>query len=220
MASLGLFLQCVTSVIFSLLMERMVMCVGVRKLYLSSVVVLAVSTAIMTVSNNITLVTIMAAATGYTFCTLQILPYTLTCLYHSNSQVFFSNDRRQLPLKEDDIKLIKSETHSSAKQKRTNGCVNGYPGSISFQNNIKTSDLQVSIPMDPPASSLRGMGTDIAILDSAYLLSHVLPSLLMGSIVQLFHSVTAYMACASVLSVVAVYFSSKIVFEKADIDAR
>ncbi|NP_001091665.1 solute carrier family 45 member 3 precursor [Danio rerio] len=220
MASLGLFLQCVTSVIFSLLMERMVMCVGVRKLYLSSVVVLAVSTAIMTVSNNITLVTIMAAATGYTFCTLQILPYTLTCLYHSNSQVFFSNDRRQLPLKEDDLKLIKSETHSSAKQKRTSGCVNGYPGAISFQNNIKTSDLQVSIPMDPPASSLRGMGTDIAILDSAYLLSHVLPSLLMGSIVQLFHSVTAYMACASVLSVVAVYFSSKIVFEKADIDAR
>ncbi len=64
------------------------------------------------------------------------------------------------------------------------------------------------------------MGTDIAILDSAYLLSQVVPSLFMGSIVQLFQSVTVYMACASLLSLVAVYFSSKIVFEKADIDTR
>lgn len=76
--------------------------------------------------------------------------------------------------------------------------------------------------MDPhlaKPSAFRGMGTDIALLDSAYLLSQVVPSLFMGSIVQLFHSVTAYMACASLLSVVAVYFSSKIVFEKADINA-
>ncbi|XP_026130868.1 solute carrier family 45 member 3-like [Carassius auratus] len=223
MASLGLFLQCVTSVIFSLLMERMVLCVGVRKLYLSSVILLAVSTAVMTVSHNIILVTIMAAATGYTFCTLQILPYTLTCLYHSNTQVFFSTERRKIPLREEDLMLIRSEMPSSTKQKRTNGGVSGYPGAIPFQSNIKNSqslDLHVSIALEPQPSAVRGMGTDIAILDSAYLLSQVLPSLFMGSIVQLFQSVTAYMVCASLLSLVAVYFSSKIVFEKADIDTR
>ncbi|XP_016429300.1 solute carrier family 45 member 3-like [Sinocyclocheilus rhinocerous] len=220
MASLGLFLQCVTSVIFSLLMERMVLCIGVRKLYLSSVILLAVSTAIMTVSHNIILVTIMAAATGYTFCTLQILPYTLTCLYHSNTQVFFSTERRKIPLREEDLMLIRSEMPPSTKQKITNGCVNGYPA---FQSNIKNSqslDLHVSITLEPQPSAVRGMGTDIAILDSAYLLSQVVPSFFMGSIVQLFQSVTAYMACASLLSLVAVYFSSKIVFEKADIDTR
>ncbi|XP_016422372.1 solute carrier family 45 member 3-like [Sinocyclocheilus rhinocerous] len=223
MASLGLFLQCVTSVIFSLVMERMVLCIGARKLYLSSVVLLAVSTAVMTISNNIILVTIMAAATGYTFCILQILPYTLTCLYHSNAQVFFSTDRHNFPLREEDLMLVRAELLSSTKQKRTNGCVNGYPGTIPFHSNIQklqSLDLHVSITMDPQPSALRGMGTDIAILDSAYLLSQVVPSLFMGSIVQLFHSVTAYMACASLLSLVAVYFSSKIVFEKADIDAR
>ncbi|KAK2874873.1 hypothetical protein Q8A67_022026 [Cirrhinus molitorella] len=209
MASLGLFLQCVTSVIFSLVMERMVLCIGVRKLYLSSVVVLFVSTAIMTISHNIILVTIMAAATGYTFCTLQILPYTLTCLYHSNAQVFFSTDRQRFPLQEKDLTLIRSTT----KEKITNGCVSGYPQSQSLS-------LHVSITLDPQPSALRGLGTDIAILDSAYLLSQVVPSLFMGSIVQLFHSVTAYMACASLLSLAAVFFSSKIVFEKADIDAR
>lgn len=119
--------------------------------------------------------------------------------------------------------LIRSEMPSSTKQKRANGCVNGYPGTIPFHSNIKNSqphDLHVSFTMDTQPSAQRGMGTDIAILDSAYLLSQVVPSLFMGSIVQLFHSVTAYMACASLLSLVAVYFSSKIVFEKADIDAR
>lgn len=208
MASLGLFLQCVTSVIFSLAMERMVLCIGIRKLYLSSVVLLAVSTAIMTVSHNITLITIMAAATGYTFCILQILPYTLICLYHSNAQVFFSNDRR-----------IRS---AEIQQKRSNGCPGGAYYPIPFQSHVKSSQsIDLSVTIDPrPAqpSAFRGMGTDIALLDSAYLLSQVLPSLFMGSIVQLF-SVTAYMACASLLSVVAVYFSSKIIFEKVDIDA-
>lgn len=221
MASLGLFLQCVTSVIFSLLMERMVLCIGVRKLYLSSVILLAVSTAVITISHNIIIVTIMVAATGYTFCTLQILPYTLTCLYHTNAQVFFSTDRCKIPLREEDLILIRSEMPSSTKQKITNGCVNGYPGTIPFQSNIKQSlDLHMPITLEPQPSAIRGMGTDIAILDSAYLLSQVVPSLVMGSLVQLFQSVTAYMACASLLSLVAVYFSSKIVFEKADIDTR
>ncbi|XP_051957736.1 solute carrier family 45 member 3-like isoform X2 [Xyrauchen texanus] len=227
MASLGLFLQCVTSVVFSVVMEHMVLQFGARKLYLSSVVILAVSTAIMTVSRNITLVTIMAAATGYTFCTLQILPYTLTCLYHSNTQVYFSSDIRKHYLSKDDLRLIKSAgIQSLTKQKRN---INGYhsdtPNMIPFQSNVATSkplDLHVSVSMEsqPTPLALRGMGTDIAILDSAYLLSQVVPSLFMGSIVQLFNSVTAYMACASLMSMVAVYFSTKIVFEKADLDTR
>lgn len=225
MASLGLFLQCVTSVMFSLVMERMMLCIGPRKLYLSSVVLLAVSTAVMTVSHSVVLVTIMVAATGFTFCTLQILPYTLTCLYHSNAQVFFPTERHKLH--RDDCVIIKSPEMTT--QKRTNGCISGPSGGTSttkpFQNSIPTPqslDLHVSVTIDPKSAqppALRGMGTDIAILDSAYLLSQVVPSLFMGSIVQLFHSVTTYMACASLLSVVAVYFSSKIVFEKADMEA-
>lgn len=79
----------------------------------------------------------------------------------------------------------------------------------------------MSLPVDPcpaPCQPQRGMCLDIAILDSAYLLSQVVPSLFMGSIVQVFHSVTAYMACASILSLLAAYFASKIVFDRADMD--
>lgn len=145
------------------------------------------------------------------------------------SQVFFPNERDN-PHGDHHVLLIKSsEMPSMTTQKRTNGCLSGTSGGTSktkhLQSNIPASlsrDLNVSVTMDPtPAQppAIRGIGTDIAILDSAYLLSQVLPSLFMGSLVQLFQSVTIYMACASLLSVVAVYFSRKIVFEKADMEA-
>ncbi|XP_022538026.2 solute carrier family 45 member 3 [Astyanax mexicanus] len=232
MASLGLFLQCVASVGFSLLMERMVACVGARWLYLSSVALLAFTTAVMTVSHNVVLVTTMAAATGFTFCTLQVLPYTLTCLYHSDKQVFFSSNEAKLPSSTDELEKMKSaHTQSSTKHRGTNGFTNGHllvnvgqPYSKPSPNKPAVSaslNLHVSLPVDPPIASPpspRGMCLDIAILDSAYLLSQVVPSLFMGSIVQLFHSVTAYMACASVLSLLAVYFSSKVVFDRKDME--
>ncbi|KAL7843318.1 hypothetical protein AOLI_G00248300 [Acnodon oligacanthus] len=222
-ASLGLFLQCVASVGFSLLMERMVACVGARVLYVSSVALLALTTAVMTVSHNVVLVTAMAAATGYTFCTLQVLPYTLTCLYHSDEQVFFSSSRVQLPTCRNKPKKLKlPQMQPSTKYRSTNGCANGHPANIHGKPTVSTSlNLHVTLPMDTspkPSQPPRGMCLDIAILDSAYLLSQVVPSLFMGSIVQLFHSVSAYMACASVLSLLAVYFASKIVFDRADME--
>lgn len=64
----------------------------------------------------------------------------------------------------------------------------------------------------------RGMCLDIAILDSAYLLSQVVPSLFMGTIVQLFSSVTAYTVCSLVLSLLAVILSSRIVFTRQEME--
>lgn len=75
----------------------------------------------------------------------------------------------------------------------------------------------VSLDMDT-SSPQRGMCLDMAILDSAFLLSQVVPSLFMGSIVQLFSSVTAYMVCASVLSLLAIVFSSRIVFTRQEME--
>uniref|UniRef100_A0A4W4FDS9 Solute carrier family 45 member 3 n=1 Tax=Electrophorus electricus TaxID=8005 RepID=A0A4W4FDS9_ELEEL len=221
-ASLGLFLQCVTAVGFSLLMHRMLARVGTRALYVSSVVLLAMSMAVMTISRDVVLVTAMAAMTGYTFCMLQIVPYTLTCLYHSDEQVRDTN-RPKVQSSMDELNMMKSTQSQNAK-----GCTNRGSVSLSSQKPPPANptlpallNLQVSVAMEPcPGSSRehRGICLDIAILDSAYLLSQVLPSLFMGTIVQLFHSVTAYVVCAFILSMLAVYFSSKIVFSKADMD--
>ncbi|KAI5093299.1 solute carrier family 45 member 3 precursor, partial [Silurus meridionalis] len=221
-ASLGLFLQCVTSVTFSVLMERMVARVGARVIYLSSLALLALSTAVMSVSKDVILVTAMAAVTGFTFCTLQILPYTLTCLYHSDKQVFLSSSKPKLLSSRTD--LIKS-THKqiSAVHRNTNGYLNGravIPSTTkvapsSSSNSYVSLDIDTSLDSHQPH---RGMCLDFAILDSAYLLSQVFPSLFMGSIVQLFSSVTAYMVCASALSLLAIVFSSRIVFTRQEME--
>ena len=84
---MGLFLQCSTSMIFSMVMDRLVKSLGMRTVYLSSIVVLALATLVISVSRSLPLITLMAAATGYTFSTLQTLPCTLICLYHSDMQV-------------------------------------------------------------------------------------------------------------------------------------
>lgn len=87
MASLGLFLQCVVSVLCSVLMDRWVTLLGARVVYISSLALLVFATTVMSVSDSVVTVTVMAAVTGYTLCVLQVLPYTLLCLYHSNRQV-------------------------------------------------------------------------------------------------------------------------------------
>lgn len=63
----------------------------------------------------------------------------------------------------------------------------------------------------------RGICLDLAILDSAFLLSQVAPSLFMGSIVQLSQSVTAYMVSAAGLGLVAIYFATQVIFDKSDL---
>lgn len=66
------------------------------------------------------------------------------------------------------------------------------------------------------ATASRGICSDLAILDSAFLLSQVIPSLLMGSLVQFTQSVTAYMASATGFGLVAIYFATKVIFDKSD----
>uniref|UniRef100_A0A8C5X433 Solute carrier family 45 member 3 n=1 Tax=Malurus cyaneus samueli TaxID=2593467 RepID=A0A8C5X433_9PASS len=87
MGSLGLFLQCITSIFFSTIMDRLVKRFGTRAVYLASVVFFPGAACVMCLSRSVTVVTISAALTGFTFSALQILPYTLASLYHHDKQV-------------------------------------------------------------------------------------------------------------------------------------
>ncbi|NWZ85960.1 S45A3 protein, partial [Poecile atricapillus] len=87
MGSLGLFLQCITSIFFSTIMDRLVKRFGTRAVYLASVVFFPGAASVMCLSHSVTVVTISAALTGFTFSALQILPYTLASLYHHDKQV-------------------------------------------------------------------------------------------------------------------------------------
>lgn len=87
MGSLGLFLQCAISLVFSLVMDRLVQRFGTRAVYLASVVAFPVAAGATCLSHSVAVVTASAALTGFTFSTLQILPYTLASLYHREKQV-------------------------------------------------------------------------------------------------------------------------------------
>nr|XP_054504699.1 solute carrier family 45 member 3 [Agelaius phoeniceus] len=237
MGSLGLFLQCSTSIFFSTIMDRLVKRFGTRAVYLASVVFFPGAACVMCLSHSVTVVTISAALTGFTFSALQILPYTLASLYHHDKQVFLHKYKRKE--EEDSALLDKKPSFSKgllSSQKLS--YQNGHAGSL-FSSSSPSSSSSPASPQAVPSSALcvssscdvslrimvgepelgapgRGICLDLAILDSAFLLSQVVPSLFMGSIVQLTQSVTAYMVSAAALGLVAIYFATKVVFDKGD----
>uniref|UniRef100_A0A3B3SYL7 Solute carrier family 45 member 3 n=1 Tax=Paramormyrops kingsleyae TaxID=1676925 RepID=A0A3B3SYL7_9TELE len=223
MGSLGLFLQGFTAVVSSLMMNRLVAQLGMRTVYLSSVVVLTGATLVMSLSSNIYLVTLMTMVTGFTFCTLEVLPYSLICLYHSNN-----SQSKMQPVQVEDMEQNMSLLPNSKKQIYSEGhpVEMSSPGHRPFRlTDPHPSNVFIPMSKDSLPDSLstlsaqsRGLCLDMAILDSAYLLSHVVPSLFLGYIVQLTHSVTAYMTCATGFSVLAIYFSRWVIIDRTDLE--
>ncbi|CAJ0917359.1 unnamed protein product [Ranitomeya imitator] len=210
MGSLGLFLQSVTSIVFSFSMDYLLKKFGTRHVYLLAVSCLPIAALITCFSNNLVMVTASAAMTGITFSVLEILPYTLTSLYHQNRQVFLPKYKdmaeHETPEKERKPGFIKEAPNN-----------NGVPLFSSHSPSMcigPSSDNPVMI--GEPTNPNNGICLDIAILDSACLLSQVVPSLVMGFIVQITQTVTAYVAFAGVFGLVAIYFSNKVVFDKSE----
>ncbi|XP_070695500.1 solute carrier family 45 member 3 [Pempheris klunzingeri] len=221
MASLGLFLQCVVSVLCSMLMDCWVALLGARVVYISSLALLVFATTVMCVSDSVITVTAMVAVTGYTLCVLQVLPYTLLCLYHSNRQAFFTSLKPKPPqLSVRDNPALTKPPHSCGPH--TPDVTGGLslPKAASCDRPPHVS-LSVSGgdggEADCSPVSQRGMCFDMAILDSAYLLSQVLPAMCLGSIVQLANSARAYMASACCFSLMAFLCSTRVVYSHADL---
>nr|XP_046240824.1 solute carrier family 45 member 3 [Scatophagus argus] len=219
-ASLGLFLQCVVSVLCSALMHFWVALLGARVVYISGVALLVFATTIMTVSESVTMVTIMVAATGYTLGVLQVLPYTLLCLYHSNKQTYFTSSNPRP--RRDHVVLAKNFPTCGPDSL----CPNGHTGTPSLpgtEPSVGSSHVSLTVAGGDRAEanctqvSQRGICFDMAILDSAYLLSQVLPAMCLGSIVQLSNSVRTYMASAFCFGLLALLCSTKVVFSHHDL---
>ncbi|XP_056414012.1 solute carrier family 45 member 3 [Hyla sarda] len=210
MGSLGLFLQSVTSIVISFSMDYLVKIFGTRFVYLFAVSCLPVAAIITCFSHNIILVTASAAMTGITFSVLQILPYTLTSLYHHNRQVFVPKYK---DIAENEIKE-KERKSGFVKEASNNNDVplfSSHPPSLCV---VPSCDNSVII--GEPPNTHNGICLDMAILDSACLLSQVVPSLIMGFIVHMTQTVTAYVASAAAFGLIAIYFANKVVFDKSD----
>ncbi|KAM9613411.1 solute carrier family 45 member 3 isoform 1-T2 [Trichechus inunguis] len=223
--SLGLFLQCAISLVFSLVMDRLVRRFGTRTVYLASVAAFPVAAAATCLSHSVAVVIASAALTGFTSSALQILPYTLASLYHLDKQVFLPKYR--------------GDTGGGSEDSLTTSFLPGPKSGPSFPSGhvgaggggllpsppalcgASACDVSMRVVVGEPSEARvvpgRGICLDLAILDSAFLLSQVAPSLFMGSIVQLSQSVTAYMVSAAGLGLVAIYFAAQVVFDKNDL---
>ncbi|KAK5609885.1 hypothetical protein CRENBAI_013530 [Crenichthys baileyi] len=223
--SLGLFLQCATSTFFSLVMSRLVRRFGSRWVYLSSMVSFTVSALVICLSKSVVLVTTMAALTGFAYATLQTLPYTLTCHYHKEKEVYMpkgitksmhTNGMTYLSPAQEEAGV---QNHKTAPYKHPLLSQDGYE-SFPIQQSPNGSPHCSGGPEQDeaePGYEKRGVGLDFAILDSTFLLSQVIPTLFMGTIVQFAQSVTAYIASSAIFGAVAIYLASHIVFDQKDL---
>uniref|UniRef100_H3CTS7 Zgc:77158 n=1 Tax=Tetraodon nigroviridis TaxID=99883 RepID=H3CTS7_TETNG len=217
MGSLGLFLQCATSTFFSLVMSRLVRHFGSRWVYLSSMASFTVSTSVICLSKSLVLITVMAALTGYAYATLQTLPYTLTCHYHKEKEVFMPK-KKSRSVNKNGVTKRDSVFLTPAEEESQHGYQTGSPFGIAHDGCESYSGAHCSGQEEAePAFERRGVGLDFAILDSTFLLSQVFPTLFMGTVVQFAQSVTAYVAFSAFFGAVAIYLASRVVFDQKDL---
>ncbi|KAA0724472.1 Solute carrier family 45 member 3 [Triplophysa tibetana] len=224
MGSLGLFLQCATSTFFSLVMSRLVRLFGSRTVYLSSMVCFTISALVICLSKSVLVVTAMSALTGFAYATLQTLPYTLTCHYHKEKEVYMQNTQSKklhkngLTITRDSVCLTLDNDAGDLSHKSdiSNGHAyysndkQKYPTPVHVQNGTP-------VALEPEDFEKRGVGLDFAILDSTFLLSQVFPTFFMGMIVQFTESVTAYIASSAIFGAIGIYFATHIIFDQKDL---
>uniref|UniRef100_A0A8C1S537 Zgc:77158 n=1 Tax=Cyprinus carpio TaxID=7962 RepID=A0A8C1S537_CYPCA len=223
MGSLGLFLQCATSTFFSLVMSRLVRLFGSRTVYLSSMVCFTSSALIICLSKSVLLVTAMSALTGFAYATLQTLPYTLTCHYHKEKEVYMRNSKTQnthtngFTITRDSVCLTLDNGPGDLNHK--SGISNGHVPYSGDEPDYYPSLHQNGAPLGLESEDFekRGVGLDFAILDSTFLLSQVFPTLFMGMIVQFTESVTTYIASSAIFGAIGIYFATHIIFDQKDL---
>lgn len=237
MGSLGLFLQCATSTLFSLFMNRLVCAFGSRAIYLSSMACFTVSAMVICMSKSIVVVTTMSALTGFAYATLQTLPYTLTCQYHKDKEVYMPKGKGKLlgktgglmtrdtlhfktldPTEGFNLKpgSGNASAHVSGRERDPRDRERGEYFPLQTQQHHQTAFPPGFIEQDDDHNT-RGVGLDFAILDSTFLLSQVFPTLFMGMIVQFTQSVTAYIACSAIFGTIAIGLANQVIFDQKDL---
>lgn len=162
MGSWGLLLHCITSAIYASFIERITYKAGSKVTYLAGIISFVICMVTMLIFQNLFVVLLAAACTGFAYATLTTVPYTLINTYHANKQIFF---------------------------------------------------------VDVGGSTPRGIGADLATLDSAYFLSQVMLSLLMGNIVYMTGTVFAYLLCAVCLAILSGVFVMRLITFKSEMQS-
>ncbi|KAL8618975.1 hypothetical protein ACOMHN_018358 [Nucella lapillus] len=94
MGSWGLLIHCLTSAVYSILVERLACSYGYKMTYMMGMTSFCFAMAGMVLCNNIVFVTIMASMTGFAYATLTTIPFMLVTQYHTNKKKCNIDEKR------------------------------------------------------------------------------------------------------------------------------
>ena len=87
MGSWGLLLHCLTSAIYSVIVERLTSSYGYKMTYLMGMTSFCFAMLGMVLVRNVVFVVLMAGLTGFAYATLTTIPFMLVTQYHTDKKV-------------------------------------------------------------------------------------------------------------------------------------
>ncbi|CAF0851755.1 unnamed protein product [Adineta ricciae] len=90
--SYGLLFHCVVGALYAPLLKPLINRFGIHLTFSFGMFVFACSMLVMYVSRNIIIVNIMASLSGLGMASLTSIPYTLVMTYHTNREIYFSDN--------------------------------------------------------------------------------------------------------------------------------
>lgn len=196
--SQGLFLNSLVSMTFSLLMDRLMSYLSPRTIWTSTLYLLVLATAAMMLTKNVALHYILIGATGTCYAVINALPIALINEYHEDQDLFFGPS------------AIPSASSSSMGNSNNNN------------NHTKPLDLSAFEELTPSIESprraeKRGIGADMALLDSAYFLSQVFITSSLGYLSFWTEGVYVYIIFANVSALLSILSLGGVVFNAGEL---
>ena len=178
---------------FSLLLDRLLSRISARAAWTSTLYVFILATAAMMLTKSVALHFLLIGVTGLLYAVINALPIALINEYHENQEVFFG------------LKFGDGGAESSS--------------SSSSSNHHRSQRTLEEAPPPPPKAERRGIGTDMALLDSAYFLSQVFITSSLGYLSHWTDGVYVYIIFANVSALLSVLTLADVVFNPADLAA-
>jgi len=201
--SQGLFLNALVSMTFSLLLDRLLSRISARAAWTSTLYIFILATAAMMLTKSVALHFLLIGVTGLLYAVINALPIALINEYHENQQVFFGLHTSGDGGAESSSSLSSSSSSSANHHHRSQ------------------RTLEEAPPPPPPSerAERRGIGTDMALLDSAYFLSQVFITSSLGYLSHWTDGVYVYIIFANVSALLSVLTLADVVFNPADLAA-
>ena len=192
-------------------MDRLLLRISPRGIWTCTLYLFVLATAVMMLTNNVTLHYLLIGATGTFYAVINALPIALINEYHEDQQLYFGpkrtssnitcniNNNNSKNINDDESMLTLSD--------------------ISSDTPLRNRSVpEVSVPLTPVVEK-RGIGTDMALLDSAYFLSQVFITSSLGYLSYWTESVYVYIIFANVSALLSILTLGGVVFNPSDMAA-